>query len=153
MRVLLPRSSSTNNNVHYWHAEAKTRTFPSFPVCPDPSKPPAQYSASRPLRAASVASSRGRKCASDVSPDASSCYRRHGVACRRPSSGPRKILPAAINREGGTLCFKAGDIKLLESLDLSFNDLEGQVPVQGVFANASVISLAGNKKLCGGIPQ
>ncbi|KAG5235193.1 LRR receptor serine/threonine-protein kinase [Salix suchowensis] len=46
-----------------------------------------------------------------------------------------------------------GDLKLLESLDLSFNDLEGQVAVQGAFGNASVISMAGNKKLCGGIPQ
>ncbi|KAF9670815.1 hypothetical protein SADUNF_Sadunf13G0108000 [Salix dunnii] len=32
-------ASSTNNHVQTWHAEAKTRTFPSYPVCPDPSKP------------------------------------------------------------------------------------------------------------------
>ncbi|KAL5799606.1 hypothetical protein ACOSQ4_032490 [Xanthoceras sorbifolium] len=40
----------------------------------------------------------------------------------------------------------------LEGLDLSFNDLEGAVPMKGVFANASAISIVGNhNKLCGGI--
>ncbi|KAJ8765622.1 hypothetical protein K2173_014744 [Erythroxylum novogranatense] len=46
-----------------------------------------------------------------------------------------------------------GHLRLLERLDLSFNDLEGEVPVQGVFENATAVSLAGNQKLCGGIPQ
>ncbi|KAJ8774416.1 hypothetical protein K2173_012722 [Erythroxylum novogranatense] len=46
-----------------------------------------------------------------------------------------------------------GHLRLLEGLDLSFNDLEGEVPVQGVFENATAVSLAGNQKLCGGIPQ
>ncbi|KAJ8765683.1 hypothetical protein K2173_014805 [Erythroxylum novogranatense] len=44
-------------------------------------------------------------------------------------------------------------LRLLEVLDLSFNDLEGEVPVQGVFQNATAVSLVGNQKLCGGIPQ
>ncbi|KAJ8765544.1 hypothetical protein K2173_014666 [Erythroxylum novogranatense] len=46
-----------------------------------------------------------------------------------------------------------GHSRLLKHLDLSFNDLEGEVPVQGVFENANAVSLAGNQKLCGGIPQ
>ncbi|XP_058110891.1 putative receptor-like protein kinase At3g47110 [Magnolia sinica] len=41
----------------------------------------------------------------------------------------------------------------LQKLNLSFNDLEGQVPIQGVFENASGISVIGNSKLCGGIPK
>ncbi|XP_058109171.1 probable LRR receptor-like serine/threonine-protein kinase At3g47570 isoform X1 [Magnolia sinica] len=41
----------------------------------------------------------------------------------------------------------------LQKLNLSFNDFEGQVPVQGVFENASGISVIGNGKLCGGIPK
>ncbi|XP_058109168.1 probable LRR receptor-like serine/threonine-protein kinase At3g47570 [Magnolia sinica] len=41
----------------------------------------------------------------------------------------------------------------LQKLNLSFNDFEGQVPVQGVFENASGISVIGNSKLCGGIPK
>ncbi|CAL5366236.1 unnamed protein product [Camellia sinensis] len=39
---------------------------------------------------------------------------------------------------------------LLQSLNLSFNNFEGVVPTQGVFSNASKISVVGNSKLCGG---
>ncbi|KAI3519833.1 hypothetical protein L1887_09049 [Cichorium endivia] len=41
----------------------------------------------------------------------------------------------------------------LEDLDLSYNDFEGEVYVKGVFANASAISVIGNLRLCGGIPE
>ncbi|XP_042480205.1 probable LRR receptor-like serine/threonine-protein kinase At3g47570 isoform X2 [Macadamia integrifolia] len=41
----------------------------------------------------------------------------------------------------------------LERLNLSFNDFEGEVPKQGIFANASAISVIGNNGLCGGIPE
>ncbi|KAK2635099.1 hypothetical protein Ddye_029891 [Dipteronia dyeriana] len=41
----------------------------------------------------------------------------------------------------------------LENLNLSFNDLEGEVPINGVFANVSAISVAGNNRLCGGITE
>ncbi|XP_071734458.1 uncharacterized protein [Rutidosis leptorrhynchoides] len=41
----------------------------------------------------------------------------------------------------------------LQALDLSFNDFEGEVPVKGVFANASEFSIAGNMKLCGGLVE
>uniref|UniRef100_A0A6N2N6C1 non-specific serine/threonine protein kinase n=1 Tax=Salix viminalis TaxID=40686 RepID=A0A6N2N6C1_SALVM len=46
-----------------------------------------------------------------------------------------------------------GELKLLKSLDLSFNDFEGEVPVHGVFQNASAVSVSRNKNLCGGILQ
>ncbi|PIA40800.1 hypothetical protein AQUCO_02400103v1 [Aquilegia coerulea] len=36
-------------------------------------------------------------------------------------------------------------------LNLSFNQFEGQVPRNGVFANASLVSVEGNPNLCGGI--
>ncbi|PIA40867.1 hypothetical protein AQUCO_02400134v1 [Aquilegia coerulea] len=36
-------------------------------------------------------------------------------------------------------------------LNLSFNQLEGQIPRNGVFANASLVSVVGNHNLCGGI--
>ncbi|GJR35811.1 kinase-like domain-containing protein [Tanacetum coccineum] len=39
----------------------------------------------------------------------------------------------------------------LEFLNLSFNDFEGEVPIVGVFANASAFSVLGNNKLCGGL--
>ncbi|CAK9173573.1 unnamed protein product [Ilex paraguariensis] len=41
----------------------------------------------------------------------------------------------------------------LQYLNLSFNDLEGQVPMEGIFSNASEISVVGNHRLCGGISQ
>ncbi|XP_075518601.1 uncharacterized protein LOC142552714 [Primulina tabacum] len=39
----------------------------------------------------------------------------------------------------------------LEKLNLSFNNLQGQVPISGVFRNKTLVSLDGNKELCGGI--
>ncbi|CAL5366206.1 unnamed protein product [Camellia sinensis] len=38
-------------------------------------------------------------------------------------------------------------------LNLSFNDFEGELPMEGVFANASAISIVGNHRLCGGISE
>ncbi|KAL7612474.1 hypothetical protein Lser_V15G08878 [Lactuca serriola] len=40
-----------------------------------------------------------------------------------------------------------------EYVNLSFNDFEGEVPVIGVFANASAFSVLGNRRLCGGLPE
>jgi len=39
----------------------------------------------------------------------------------------------------------------LEYLNLSFNNLEGKVPVKGIFENATTVSIVGNNDLCGGI--
>ncbi|KAL4576195.1 hypothetical protein LXL04_012284 [Taraxacum kok-saghyz] len=41
----------------------------------------------------------------------------------------------------------------LEHLDVSFNDFEGEVPLQGVFSNASAFSFLGNSRLCGGLNE
>ncbi|XP_071709548.1 receptor kinase-like protein Xa21 [Rutidosis leptorrhynchoides] len=41
----------------------------------------------------------------------------------------------------------------LQYLNLSFNDFEGEVPVVGVFANASSFSVVGNSRLCGGLVE
>ncbi|KAL5703665.1 non-specific serine/threonine protein kinase [Ranunculus cassubicifolius] len=45
------------------------------------------------------------------------------------------------------------NVSLLEYLDLSYNDFDGNVPKEGIFKNASAISVRGNKKLCGGIKE
>ncbi|KAL5710368.1 non-specific serine/threonine protein kinase [Ranunculus cassubicifolius] len=45
------------------------------------------------------------------------------------------------------------DVPFLVSLDLSYNDFEGGVPKEGIFKNASAITVRGNKKLCGGIKE
>ncbi|KAM7466610.1 hypothetical protein LguiB_014172 [Lonicera macranthoides] len=39
----------------------------------------------------------------------------------------------------------------LQSLNLSFNKFEGELPTKGVFSNASAISIKGNNGVCGGI--
>nr|XP_027110813.1 receptor kinase-like protein Xa21 isoform X1 [Coffea arabica] len=41
----------------------------------------------------------------------------------------------------------------IKTLNLSYNDFVGKVPKKGVFANASAISVVGNRRLCGGIFQ
>ncbi|CAL5420314.1 unnamed protein product [Camellia sinensis] len=41
----------------------------------------------------------------------------------------------------------------LKKLDLSFNDFEGELPKEGIFTNTSALSILGNDKLCGGIPE
>ncbi|KAJ9541199.1 hypothetical protein OSB04_027705 [Centaurea solstitialis] len=42
---------------------------------------------------------------------------------------------------------------VLKRLDLSYNNFEGEVHVKGVFANTSAISVVGNPRLCGGVPE
>ncbi|XP_048129508.1 probable LRR receptor-like serine/threonine-protein kinase At3g47570 [Rhodamnia argentea] len=41
----------------------------------------------------------------------------------------------------------------LKLLNLSFNKFEGMLPREGVFKNATGISIIGNNKLCGGLPE
>ncbi|KAK3422611.1 hypothetical protein EUGRSUZ_G03051 [Eucalyptus grandis] len=41
----------------------------------------------------------------------------------------------------------------LEFLNLSYNNFEGTLPTEGVFKNASATFIAGNNKICGGIPE
>ncbi|GLT33904.1 hypothetical protein SLA2020_084570 [Shorea laevis] len=45
------------------------------------------------------------------------------------------------------------NLTLLQYLNLSFNEFEGEVPYEGVFGNASAVSVVGNQHLCGGIQK
>ncbi|XP_075637276.1 LRR receptor-like serine/threonine-protein kinase EFR isoform X1 [Castanea sativa] len=45
------------------------------------------------------------------------------------------------------------ELASLKYLNISYNDLEGEVPSEGIFANASQISIFGNSKLCGGVQE
>ncbi|GKV51893.1 hypothetical protein SLEP1_g58511 [Rubroshorea leprosula] len=45
------------------------------------------------------------------------------------------------------------NLTLLHYLNLSFNEFEGEVPYEGVFGNASAVSVVGNQHLCGGIQK
>jgi hypothetical protein len=48
---------------------------------------------------------------------------------------------------------KIPNLPVLHFLNLSFNNFTGEVPNFGVFANNTAISIQGNGKLCGGIPD
>ncbi|CAN0880397.1 Probable LRR receptor-like serine/threonine-protein kinase At3g47570, partial [Linum grandiflorum] len=57
------------------------------------------------------------------------------------------------NSFDGILPPSLASLKGLRKLDLSFNHLRGQVPKDGIFSNATAISLTGNSKLCGGVSE
>ncbi|CAN6705210.1 unnamed protein product [Malus baccata var. baccata] len=57
------------------------------------------------------------------------------------------------NNLSGIIPNYLGSFIFLQNLNLSFNDFEGAVPIQGVFKNASAVSVVGNTLLCGGIPH
>ncbi|XP_061372394.1 putative receptor-like protein kinase At3g47110 [Gastrolobium bilobum] len=57
------------------------------------------------------------------------------------------------NRLSGKIPEFLGEFKELKHLNLSFNDFEGEIPKNGIFMNSTAISLYGNSKLCGGVPE
>lgn len=56
------------------------------------------------------------------------------------------------NKLSGQIPGYLGDFSL-EYLNLSYNDFEGEIPIKGIFKNASAVSVTGNMKLCGGIVE
>ncbi|WVZ51072.1 hypothetical protein U9M48_002254 [Paspalum notatum var. saurae] len=64
-----------------------------------------------------------------------------------------QTLDLSSNNLSGQIPKFLGNITMLYLLNLSFNNFVGEVPTVGVFANASKISIKGNEKLCGGIPD
>ncbi|KAF7829119.1 putative LRR receptor-like serine/threonine-protein kinase [Senna tora] len=62
-----------------------------------------------------------------------------------------QYLDLSQNNLSGSIPQGLKDISVLEYLNVSFNELDGEVPTEGVFGNASAISLEGNSELCGGI--
>jgi hypothetical protein len=57
------------------------------------------------------------------------------------------------DNKSGTIPEILGSLTGLYSLNLSFNKFQGGVPQDGVFLNATAISIAGNDGLCRGIPE
>ncbi|XLT65204.1 hypothetical protein S245_023139 [Arachis hypogaea] len=62
-------------------------------------------------------------------------------------------LDLSNNNFSSTIPHELENLTFLSNLNLSYNHLYGQVPLEGVFGNITVISLIGNNDLCGGIPQ
>ncbi|KAH0976166.1 hypothetical protein GBA52_018065 [Prunus armeniaca] len=46
-----------------------------------------------------------------------------------------------------------GNLGSLKHLNISHNNFEGELPREGIFSNASGVSILGNNRLCGGIPE
>ncbi|CDP10862.1 unnamed protein product [Coffea canephora] len=62
-------------------------------------------------------------------------------------------LDLSSNNLTGPIPKELEKLQYLRYLNLSYNDIEGEIPNTGIFSNASQISLIGNHKLCGGIPE
>ncbi|CAG7880288.1 unnamed protein product [Brassica rapa] len=55
------------------------------------------------------------------------------------------------NNLSGRIPQYLANLSSLEYLNLSFNSFEGNVPTEGKFKNATILSIIGNKNLCGGV--
>ncbi|XP_062004695.1 probable LRR receptor-like serine/threonine-protein kinase At3g47570 [Rosa rugosa] len=62
-------------------------------------------------------------------------------------------LDISRNNLSGQVPKFVGKFRALKYLNLSHNDFEGELPKEGIFSNATGISVLGNDKLCGGIPE
>ncbi|XP_061346128.1 probable LRR receptor-like serine/threonine-protein kinase At3g47570 [Gastrolobium bilobum] len=62
-------------------------------------------------------------------------------------------LDLSRNHLSGSIPDVLQNISFLEYLNVSFNMLVGEVPTEGVFRNASGLTVTGNNKLCGGVSE
>jgi hypothetical protein len=62
-------------------------------------------------------------------------------------------LDVSRNNLFGLIPMDLEKLSFLKYLNISFNDIEGELPTEGVFRNINAISVIGNNKLCGVIPQ
>ena len=61
------------------------------------------------------------------------------------------MLNLSNNNFSGNIPRTLGDLPLLVELDLSHNHLQGEIPTNGIFKNATAVSLEDNWGLCGGV--
>ncbi|CAN6576121.1 unnamed protein product [Malus baccata var. baccata] len=62
-------------------------------------------------------------------------------------------LDISSNNLSGQIPKFIGKLGALKYLNISYNDFEGELPKEGIFSNVSGVSVFGNHRLCGGIPQ
>ncbi|KFK34061.1 hypothetical protein AALP_AA5G097000 [Arabis alpina] len=64
-----------------------------------------------------------------------------------------RIVDLSNNKLSGSIPGYLANFSSLEYLNLSINSFEGRVPTEGKFKNATIVSVYGNKDLCGGIKE
>lgn len=64
-----------------------------------------------------------------------------------------EYIDLSSNNLTGNISGSLESLKFLQVLNLSRNQLSGEVPKAGTFENSIAISLSGNLKLCGGLPD
>ncbi|CAA7036661.1 unnamed protein product [Microthlaspi erraticum] len=64
-----------------------------------------------------------------------------------------KRVDLSNNNLSGSIPGYFANFSKLQYLNLSINNLEGRVPTDGKFQNATIISIFGNKDLCGGVKE
>ncbi|KAJ9559375.1 hypothetical protein OSB04_013989 [Centaurea solstitialis] len=64
-----------------------------------------------------------------------------------------EVLDLSHNNFTGRIPEYLGDFMFLNTLNLSLNGFEGKLPEEGAFKNVSTVSIYGNAKLCGGLPE
>ncbi|XP_009338161.2 probable LRR receptor-like serine/threonine-protein kinase At3g47570 isoform X1 [Pyrus x bretschneideri] len=62
-------------------------------------------------------------------------------------------LDISSNNLSGQIPEFIGKLGALQYLNLSHNDFEGELPKEGIFSNVNGVSVLGNHRLCGGIPE
>ncbi|XP_050114034.1 probable LRR receptor-like serine/threonine-protein kinase At3g47570 [Malus sylvestris] len=62
-------------------------------------------------------------------------------------------LDISSNNLSGQIPEFISKLRALKYLNLSHNDFEGELPKEGIFSNVSGVSVLGNHRLCGGIPE
>ncbi|KAJ9559467.1 hypothetical protein OSB04_014081 [Centaurea solstitialis] len=62
-----------------------------------------------------------------------------------------EVIDLSRNNLSGRIPEYLGGFVFLKTLNLSFNRFHGKLPALGAFKNASMVSISGNAKLCGGL--
>lgn len=60
------------------------------------------------------------------------------------------LLNLSHNNLSGNIPKTLNNLPVVSEIDLSYNNLQGEIPKNGVLANSTIVSLNGNRGLCGG---
>ncbi|CAL8087913.1 unnamed protein product [Prunus armeniaca] len=64
-----------------------------------------------------------------------------------------EVMDISHNNLSGEIPKLLEKLRFLKYLNLSYNDFEGELPKEGIFSNASGLSIIGNNRVCGGLPK